>query len=193
MLDKSSLSSRGDELASAGGLLDKFKSILEDLYDPDTNPNGFVNIGTAENVRVASLIATSQCCIYCFSKADARSVYHAGRKCKIRQRACTHISFILPPISFSLPNYQQINLDPKDFSYGEGPWGSLRLRKAMAKHMNRHFKPHAPIQADRLLFANGVTSLCEMLGFTICDAGDVVLLSRPIYQAFKSDFGAKAR
>ena len=63
----------------------------------------------------------------------------------------------------------------------------------MAKHINRHFKPHTPIDANRLLFANGVTSLCEMLGFTICDPGDFVLLSMPIYQAFKADLGSKAR
>ncbi|KAL9632617.1 MAG: hypothetical protein Q9164_005210, partial [Protoblastenia rupestris] len=135
MLIKSSLSDRGVELSSAGGLIDKFKDILGDTYDPDTNPDGFVNIGTAENIK----------------------------------------------------------LDWKDFSYGEGPWGSPRLREAMAKHINRHFKPHTPIDANRLLFANGVTSLCEMLGFTICDPGDFVLLSMPIYQAFKSDLGSKAR
>ena len=63
----------------------------------------------------------------------------------------------------------------------------------MAKHINRHFKPQRPIETSRLLFANGVTSLCEMLGFSICDEGDAILLSKPIYQAFKSDFGTRAK
>ena len=81
----------------------------------------------------------------------------------------------------------------KDFSYGDGPWGSLRLRNAMAKHINRYFKPLNLMEASQLLFANGVVSLCEMLGFTICDDGDAILLSKPIYQAFESDFGAKAK
>ena len=63
----------------------------------------------------------------------------------------------------------------------------------MAKHINRYFKPLEPLDPQRLLFANGVTSLCEMLGFTICDEGDAILLSKPIYQAFKSDFGSRAR
>lgn len=83
-------------------------------------------------------------------------------------------------------------MDARDFSYGEGPWGSTRLRKTMSDHMNRNFLPVRPIDAERLTFANGVTSLLEMLGFALGDAGDVVLLSRPIYQAFKIDFGAKA-
>ena len=52
MLIKSSLSDRGAELSSAGGFIDKFKDILGDTYDPDTNPDGFVNIGTAENVGI---------------------------------------------------------------------------------------------------------------------------------------------
>ena len=63
----------------------------------------------------------------------------------------------------------------------------------MAKHINRHFHPHQTLEADDFLIANGVTSLCEMLGFVIGDAGDAVLLSRPCYQAFPVDFGTKAK
>ena len=89
--------------------------------------------------------------------------------------------------------YVQIKLTWKDFSYGEGPWGSPRLRKAMARYINRLFNPSLSVDHSNLIFANGVTSLCEMLGFTICDPGDVILLSRPIYQAFKMDFGMQAQ
>ena len=63
----------------------------------------------------------------------------------------------------------------------------------MAKHMNRHFKPFSSIDPKHLLFANGVTALCNMLGFTICDKGHAILLSRPCYQAFKMDFGGEAK
>lgn len=63
----------------------------------------------------------------------------------------------------------------------------------MAKHMTRYFKAVRPVDPEDLIFANGVTSLCEMLGFTIFDEGDGILLSQPIYQAFPIDFGAKAK
>ncbi len=63
----------------------------------------------------------------------------------------------------------------------------------MARHMNRHFKPFSSIDPKHLLFANGVTALCNMLGFTICDIGHAILLSRPCYQAFKMDFGSEAK
>lgn len=87
----------------------------------------------------------------------------------------------------------KLSLSWHDFSYGEGPWGNPRLLKAMANHITRHFHPTSPINPEHLLFANGVTSLCEMLGFSICDPGDAVLMSRPMYQAFKQDFGSKAK
>ena len=79
------------------------------------------------------------------------------------------------------------------FTYGEGPWGSPRLRAAMARHMNRHFHPVKPVGAGDILFANGITSICEMLGFVIGEPGDGILFSQPMYQAFPVDFGAKAK
>lgn len=46
-----SLSPRGKQLAKEGQTLSFFKGILNNPYHPDDNPDGFVNIGTAENVR----------------------------------------------------------------------------------------------------------------------------------------------
>ena len=95
-----------------------------------------------------------------------------------------------PLTKFPLP---QLKLQAKDFTYGEGPWGSNRLRTAMAKHMNRHFHTVVPIDKEELLFANGVTSLCTMLAFCIAEPGDGILMSSPIYQAFPLDFGLAAK
>ena len=63
----------------------------------------------------------------------------------------------------------------------------------MARHMDKYFNTYEPVDADDILFANGVTSLCEMLGFTIADAEDGILFSRPTYQSFHVDFGMKAK
>lgn len=52
--EPASLADRGLELAQVGQLLDKFKEILQNPYDPDANPDGFVNMGIAENVCVLS-------------------------------------------------------------------------------------------------------------------------------------------
>lgn len=46
----STLGKRGHELANGPNLREKYKGILSDLFDPDTNPGGLVNLGQAENV-----------------------------------------------------------------------------------------------------------------------------------------------
>lgn len=86
----------------------------------------------------------------------------------------------------------RIQTTPRTFTYGEGPWGSKRLRTAMSNHMNKHFHPFSDVCADHLVFANGITSLCELFGYAVGSPGDGILISRPSYQAFPSDFGAKA-
>lgn len=86
----------------------------------------------------------------------------------------------------------RVKATPNSFSYDEGAWGSLRLRAAMARHMNRFFEPVEEIKPGDLLVANGCMSLCEMLGFSIFSPGDGILLSRPCYSAFESDFGTRA-
>ena len=86
-----------------------------------------------------------------------------------------------------------MKLSTFDFTYGEGPWGTARLRRAMAKFMTKNFHAIQPVDPEDILFGNGVTALSEMLGYTLCDEMDGILFSRPIYQAFQVDFGIKAR
>ena len=53
-VESGALSKRGVKLSESGATLDKFKEILGNPYDPETNRNGIINIGTAENVGVGS-------------------------------------------------------------------------------------------------------------------------------------------
>lgn len=147
----STLALRGAELANGPfGFRNLFKTVEGDKFDPITNPDGFVNIGTAEN-------------------------------------------FIMLPEVAAFTSSREFNFTARNFSYGEGPWGTKRLREAMARHMNLNFKPAVEINEENILLANGVTSACELLGFTIAEPGDGILMSMPIYQAFSSDFGTKAK
>ena len=52
---ESPLSNRGSELSVLGSRFEQFKVIFGNLYDPDTNPDGIVNLGVSENVSVPSL------------------------------------------------------------------------------------------------------------------------------------------
>ena len=46
----SALSNRGLELQANGGLVERWKWMLDNSYHAETNPDGIVNLGTAENV-----------------------------------------------------------------------------------------------------------------------------------------------
>ncbi|KAF2460669.1 pyridoxal phosphate-dependent transferase [Lineolata rhizophorae] len=149
MASESTLAGRGVELASGPSMRDTFGKIMTDIYDPDRNPNGIVNIGTAENYEMLTEVA---------DRFRDGIRYHSG-----------------------------------EFNYGEGPWGSRRLRTAMAKFMERNLKSIHPIDPEKILFASGCTAIFEMLGFALADPGEGLLVSRPCYAAFQDDFELKAK
>jgi 1-aminocyclopropane-1-carboxylate synthase len=92
-----------------------------------------------------------------------------------------------------MTNGFKVKFEGQHVDYGSGPWGSLRLRKAMANYMDKYFKPLNPVDPEDICFATGCTSLFEMLGFTIFEPNEGLLLSRPIYQAFQRDFNLRAK
>lgn len=144
----STLSDRGAVLLTKS-IRFTFGDLLSDLYDPKTNPNGTINMGTAEN--------------YVMNKEVS-----------------------------DFANRKLVETNETTFTYGEGPWGTKRLRRGMARHMNKHFHPVKPVEPDEIVFTNGITSVFEILGFTIAEAGDGILTSQPCYQAFETDWGNKA-
>lgn len=100
-------------------------------------------------------------------------------------------NYLMLPEVASFAN-QTLQAKPEFFSYNEGAWGPDRLRRGLARHMNKCFKPVREIEPDQLLVANGCMSLCELLGFSLCSEGDGVLFPSPVYAAFQSDFSTKA-
>jgi 1-aminocyclopropane-1-carboxylate synthase len=81
------------------------------------------------------------------------------------------------------------NFDMSCCTYGEGYTGTLRLRKAMALHMNEYFMPYTPLNAEHITFAAGVTFINELCALLTCDpdCGDAILLGRPNYGSFARD------
>ncbi|EEU35186.1 uncharacterized protein NECHADRAFT_97577 [Fusarium vanettenii 77-13-4] len=87
-----------------------------------------------------------------------------------------------------LTNAFNHDLDKSLLTYGEGYTGTLRLRSAMAKHLNRHFHPAQAIDAEEITFTAGVTNLNEVCALVTCDPGEAIMLGRPIYGPFSKDF-----
>ncbi|KAF2733467.1 PLP-dependent transferase [Polyplosphaeria fusca] len=148
--NESTLSRRGADLASGRNKRDLVSAILGGIWDPVTNPDVILNIGTAENYLALEDVAD-------FVKS------------------------------------KDLQLDGPAFDYGEGPWGSSRLRNGMAKFMNRYFKPHTPVKPDQLQGSNGCTGMFHMLGTVIGDPGDGILLTKPCYVALSHDFNLSAK
>ncbi|KAH9894579.1 acc synthase [Xylariomycetidae sp. FL2044] len=83
------------------------------------------------------------------------------------------------------------HFDKSCCTYGEGSTGSLRLRDAMARHMNAHFRPARAVTAEEVTFAAGVTDLNEVCALLTCDPGQSVMLGRPVYGSFAGDLGTR--
>ncbi|GFF75125.1 1-aminocyclopropane-1-carboxylate synthase 6 [Aspergillus lentulus] len=79
------------------------------------------------------------------------------------------------------------SLDHANLTYHEGPFGSTRLRTAMANHITTYFHPATPISPDHIIFANGLTSLSALCALSLTDPGDGILLGQPIYGSFNGD------
>lgn len=65
--------------------------------------------------------------------------------------------------------------------------GSIRLKTAVARLMNRHINPCTPLQPSHIITTNGVTSAIEHCSWALCDPADGVLVGRPYYRAFSKD------
>ncbi|KAL8762155.1 MAG: hypothetical protein Q9194_007603, partial [Teloschistes cf. exilis] len=86
----------------------------------------------------------------------------------------------------------QIDIAPKELTYGDGPFGSRALRSALASFFNDYFHPVQKVLPDQLLVANGCTSLLDLVTFGIADEGDGILVGRPLYTGFQSDVNTRA-
>jgi aspartate/methionine/tyrosine aminotransferase len=134
------LSSRGQAQAKAAELLLGFQKILRDLYNPDSNPDGVLNIAVAENTLMHE---------------ELRQYFE-----------------------------QKFQLNPEDFTYGDGFNGTSRLCNALSSFFNSQFNPHRPVVADHLMTGAGLLPLISEITRVIANPGDGILLAAPYYQGF---------
>lgn len=57
----------------------------------------------------------------------------------------------------------------------------------MAAFFNQHFSPHTPVQSKNILVANGVTSLIDLIAWSLCDVGDGVVYLTPNFYMLNVD------
>ena len=141
------LSTRGAEATTPSGRQQLFE-VINNLYDAETNPDGYVSLGVAENALMHKEMA----------------------------------QFI----------NKSFDLSEDALTYGEGGSGSKRLRTAISRFVNKHFKPLSPIDPEHINVSNGVTTSIEGCAFALGNRGDGFLLGQPYYGSFPYDLGDRA-
>ncbi|KAK4237343.1 putative aminotransferase [Achaetomium macrosporum] len=89
---------------------------------------------------------------------------------------------------------KNVVVDPiHHLTYGAGPNGSPRLRKALASFLNSNFQPRGPVSHDDILILPGVTSVIDCLAWSICNEGEGIIIPQPFYMGFAVDIPTRAR
>ncbi|KAL3446571.1 pyridoxal phosphate-dependent transferase [Aspergillus insuetus] len=74
-------------------------------------------------------------------------------------------------------------------------YGSMATKQplagAAASHLNKYLKPLNPIEPEMVVKTNGCSAAGNMLAFALAEAGDGVLVSRPVYGRFELDYGVQ--
>ncbi|KAM0550276.1 hypothetical protein ACHAPJ_008946 [Fusarium lateritium] len=134
--------------ASRGPAWDLMQKVAQmPRYDPNTQPNGIINLSGALNALMLD-----------WMNDFARN---------------------LNP----LPIGQTLSYGPIS--------GSQALLSATSNFFNRFFKPSSPITPDQILASNGVTSLIDLVTWTLCDDGDAVLYPTPNFYMLNYDLSAR--
>ena len=78
-------------------------------------------------------------------------------------------------------------------TYGDGSVGSDRLRESLAHFLNDNFHPKTTIEKNHVTILAGVSAVIDSLSFCLCEEGDGILIGRPLYYGFMSDFINRAK
>ncbi|CAG9961986.1 unnamed protein product [Clonostachys byssicola] len=83
---------------------------------------------------------------------------------------------------------QKIKIIPEHhLTYGLGPRGSRRLRRAAAAFVNDELGAVEKVESDDIIVTPGLNSAIESLVWAICDPGEGVLIPKPLYNGFAID------
>jgi 1-aminocyclopropane-1-carboxylate synthase len=86
---------------------------------------------------------------------------------------------------------QHVHLPQHALTYGDGPTGSKRHKRAVARFLNRHIDPAVPLEMEHIIVTNGVSDAIEHCSWSFCNKGEGFLLGRPHYTSFIPDIASR--
>ncbi|OAG35288.1 hypothetical protein AYO21_10559 [Fonsecaea monophora] len=84
-------------------------------------------------------------------------------------------------------------ITPWHLTYGQGPTGSLELRRALAAFVRDVFHPSMGIDEKNVCVCLGAGNAVDNLAFCLGEPGDGILVGRPLYVGFFPDIEARAK
>ncbi|KAH6970697.1 pyridoxal phosphate-dependent transferase [Ilyonectria sp. MPI-CAGE-AT-0026] len=69
--------------------------------------------------------------------------------------------------------------------------GGPQLQSAMAAFFNHFFHPSSPVEPAQIVATNGVTSMIDLVAWTLCDPGDAVLYLAPTFYMLDYDLASR--
>ncbi|KAF4973606.1 hypothetical protein FSARC_146 [Fusarium sarcochroum] len=82
-----------------------------------------------------------------------------------------------------------MSLQPQALTYGDGTTGSKRVKRALARFLNKHLKPRQDIDSSHITITNGCSAAIEHIAWAVGDQGYGFLITRPFFRAFIPTFG----
>ncbi|POR35309.1 1-aminocyclopropane-1-carboxylate synthase-like protein 1 [Tolypocladium paradoxum] len=80
------------------------------------------------------------------------------------------------------------SLTTADLSYPDGFGGDPRLQEALATFFNKYFHPVSLVKPQDIVVAPGASNCLDSLLFSLCEAGDSVLVLAPYWNGFDFHF-----
>ncbi|KAM0207165.1 hypothetical protein ACHAQD_012171 [Fusarium lateritium] len=135
-------------------------------YDPQAEPDGVINLSGALNSLMRDWMKD-----YCENHVD---------KTQLSKRKLP--SLVLTPI---VSNRSSIVL-----SYGSIS-GGPNLQAAASGFFNEFFNPCVSVQPSQIVATNGVTSMIDLMAWTLCEPGDAVLYPSPTFYMLEYDLASR--
>ncbi|KAG2389055.1 hypothetical protein C9374_014455 [Naegleria lovaniensis] len=165
MLSSPSLSRRAEHFAVSPAFVQAMGKVFQNIYHEQNNPNGIINLAVAENVLVSEWLCNT------FHEIAIRHPLEPSN---------------LNYTNFSGANEFRVELVNRLFNQYIFKRGSVTSESHQDDHFEKKF-----FDISNYFVCNGAGDVLEMLGASLCDPGEYIMVPAPLYLGFHNDFNKR--